>query len=448
MKLLSINRILILFLLAAFMLRIITMFYSFQFRQNTDILAYRDYARISFLYGLDKTYNAQYINFGTLPNNQPPGSLYIISSAYNADILFSKIYLRLFHLKDTSASWMNGPLIDGFLRFPSILGDLVIGFFIYKLVKEKASKKMGIIASSLFLFNPVIVYNSSFWGQMDSLNNLFFFLSLYCLSKKNYFLTLFFFLVSLFIKLSLLIVFPLFILIIYLSIKSKKRLILLSTVIVFLAYVLNLPVSKNPLWIINYLVANWSGVIQNITSFSFNFWWLVFNPFIEIGMPTDLFNFSEIRLINSPLSQSIFWGLPLAAWGFILFSAFLTPLIKKIIALKDHSTKPENLFLLFSIITLIGFIFLPKMHERYMYPVFPLLATYIGLKNKFVFVFLLLSLLNFINLYMVWHPMMIPILSYEIMSNHLFQWVMSFFTVLVSAIFYIKSIKLLNAKDK
>ena len=424
------------------------MLYSFQFRQNTDVLAYRDYGRISYLYNLEDTYKTHHISFGTLPNNQPPGSLYIISSAYNLELLFSKVYIKFFHLKEGSVQWINGPLLDGFLRFPSILADLVIGLFIYKIVKKKASKKMGIIASSLFLFNPVIIYNSSFWGQMDSLNNLFFYLSLYLLSKKSYFLTLFFFLVSLFIKLSLLITFLPFALIIYLSIKSKKRLILLSLVIVFLAYVLNFPVSKDPLWIINYLAINWAGVIQNITSFSFNFWWLVFNPFIEIGKPINLFNFSEIRLINAPLSQSIFWGLPLTAWGFILFFTFLAPLIKKIITLKDHSLKPENLFLLFSLITLIGFIFLPKMHERYMYPVFPLLATYVCLKQKFIFVFLLLSLLNFINLYMVWHPMMIPILSYEIMSNHLFQWAMSFFTVLVSIIFYIKSVKILYAKEK
>lgn len=424
------------------------MLWSFNFRQHTDILAYRDYGRIAFLYKLENTYDTNYINFGTLPNNQPPGSLYIIAGAYKLQIQIAKIYLKITHQKPGSVQWINGPFIDSFLRFPSILADLIIGIFIYLIVRTKLSEKKGIIASSLFIFNPVMIYNSSFFGQMDSLNNLFFYLSLYFLSKKSYFLTIFLFFISIFIKLSLLISLPILALVIFISIKDKKKLVFFLMATLISAYILILPVSANPLWFANFLIVNWPGVMQNITVVAFNFWWMVFNPLIQIGKPINLFNFSEIHLINSPLSQSVFWGLPLAIWGFILFFTLSIPIIKKIIVLKDRAVKPENLFLLFSIITLIGFIFLPKMHDRYMYPVFPLLATYIGLKQKFLFVFLSLSLLNFINLYIVWHPMMIPILSYGLMSNHLFQWTISFLTVLVSTIFYIRSIKILYAKEK
>lgn len=425
-------------------LRIITMLWSFNFRENTDVLAYRDYGRISYLYGFKETYDPKFINFGTIANYYPPGSLYILSSSYNLDLLFSKAYLHFSHLKEGEASWMNGQLIDGFIRLPSILADLIIGWLIYLIVKEKSSKTLAIIASSSFIFSPAVIYNSSFWGQTDSLNNLFFFLSLFFLSRKKYFLTILLFFTSIFTKISLLIALPMLALIIFILVKNKRKLILylLATGLIF--YTLTIPVSANPLWLMNLMLNTWTGAMQNITAFAFNFWWLIFNPLIQFGSTSNLFNFSEVRLIGSPSSQTVYFGLSLGIWAFILFATALIPFIRKIIILKEKIIKPKNIFLLFSAVALIGFIFLPRMHERYIYPLFPLLATYVGFKPKFIWFLILFNILNLINLYLVWHPMIISFAPYPLISNHLFQWLISLFTIITSLIFYIMSVKNLN----
>ena len=81
------------------------------------------------------------------------------------------------------------------------------------------------------------------------------------------------------------------------------------------------------------------------------------------------------------------------------------------------------------------------MHERYLYPLFPLFAIYVGLKGKFLFIFIALSILNFINLYLVWHPMRLIFFPYEMMTNQWFQWIISGLTLAIAVIFYFKSLK-------
>lgn len=443
------SRSLLLLLILGLMLRIIVMLWSFNFRENTDILRYRDWGRISYLYSLSDTYKTDYLNFGTIPNNMPPGSLYSINLMYNLNMQVSKVLLKITHSKEGSLAWMNGPLLNFFLRFPAIIADLLMGFLIYKVVTSQRSKRIGLFTTSLFLFNPVILYNSAFWGQMDAINNFFFYFSLFLLVKKKYFLSILFCSLSLYVKLSFLPLLPIFFLILYLLKKNKLQLFISIISSVFLIVILTFPISPSPhTWLIQFFTQNLLPEMKNITSFSFNFWWLIFKPWISIGQPTDLFNFSEIRLIDSPLDSNNFLNISLGSWGYILFFTFLTPLFYKIISIKSRIASKSNLFLIFSIIAILFYLFLPDMHERYFYPFFPLFATYVGLSQKNLSIFIFLSLLNFINLYLVWHPMMLPLISYEFMNNRSFQWLISLLTIIIASILYIKSIKVIYETKK
>lgn len=442
----SFSRFFLALLFIGLLFRIFLMFWSFNFRENTDVLRFRDWARIAHTYGLQDAYKPDHLGFGTLINNMPPGSLYLNVAAYEAQIPLVKLYLRLTHQAAGTNYWINSILINAFLRFPSIIADLVLGLLIYRLIKLKRSEKAAVLASSLFIFNPVVLYNSAFWGQMDSLYALPLFVSFYLLSKKRYFWSILFFSFSLYVKLNTLLFLPFFLIIIYKLIKNKVLFFGHLVLSFFAIYILTLPVSSTPYnFIINLFLKTSGGEMQNVTNFAFNFWWFLFKPFIQIGVPINLFNFSEIRLLGSPPGSASYFGLSLSTWAFILFSLFLLPILSKTIFLKRAKfPQPETLFLFFSLITLLGFLFLPRMHERYMYPLFPLLATYVGLKQKFLFIFIILSALNFINLYLVWHPMMLFFMPYNVMNNQWFQWVISGLTVMIGIIFYIRSLKLLK----
>lgn len=441
------NLFLLILLFFAFALRIIIMTWSFNFRENTDVLRYRDWARISFLYNPAETYKPQKLSFGTIPNNMPPGSLYVINLMYYADLNTSKLIMK-FTRSEKSQEFLNGALIDSFLRLPSIIADILMGFLIYIIVKKEKEKKVALMSSAIFLFNPVIWYNSAFWGQMDAVNNLFFLTSLFLFFRKKYFLSVLSFFLSLYIKLSLLPVLPL-LFIVFLFKISKIKFALYTLVSLILVTLITFPVSQSPhTWIIQFLQKNLLPEMKNITSFSFNFWWVIFKPWIEIGKPTDLFNFSEIRLIGSPLDSTSFLNVPLKFWGYFIFIAFISPLVYGVFKLKSKIISTSNLFLLFSFFTLAIYFFLPDMHERYFYPFFPLFAVYVGLAGTKLWIYAALSLLNFINLYIVWHPFMTTFAPYLLINNSAFQWTISFFTVFIGVSFYLQSLRVLYERKQ
>lgn len=230
--------------------------------------------------------------------------------------------------------------------------------------------------------------------------------------------------------------------------KNIEKILLSFLLFLTTSVVLAFPLSNRPdLWIFNYLRNNAVGEMQNITAFAFNFWWVLFKPFIELGKPYNNFDFSEVRLLHSPLSQEGFLHISLSLWAFLLFGLFTLPLMYIVIKnKKDFFSK--NIFLLFSMVTVVGFIFMPRMHERYMYPLFPLLATYIGITTKYKKFYIVFSIFNLVNLYMVWHPMLPPLIPYLLMTNINFQWLIALLTVVTFLIFYVSSFKNLLRNEK
>lgn len=437
------SRPLTLILLLGLLLRITTMLWSFNFRENPDILVYRDWATISYVHSFADVYKPDYLTYGTLPSNYPPGIVYIFAPMYQGQLLISKIILRITHQPPGSIQWINHQLIDTALRLPSIIAELLIGLMIYLLVKAHAGKRIALFASSLFLFNPAVIYNSSFWGQTDSINNLLFFIAIYYFLNKNFYLSLLGLFLCFFIKLSLIFILPFFLLIIYICIKDKKKFLKALSLSIFMILLLTLPISLTPhLWLKDLLLNQGQGVLENITVFAFNFWWFILKPTILSGPPINLFSFSQITLVGSPLSSEPFIGITLNIWSFLFFAIFSFPLVYKILRGKlPLLQNPKVIFLFFTLLSLLGFLFLPRMHERYLYPVFPLLATYVGLKRKYLWLYVTLSLSHLINLYFVWHPMPIPLLTHQVMNNSLLPWIFSIVIVIGSAILYFQSLR-------
>ncbi|OGH24837.1 MAG: hypothetical protein A3B47_00035 [Candidatus Levybacteria bacterium RIFCSPLOWO2_01_FULL_39_24] len=102
------------------------------------------------------------------------------------------------------------------------------------------------------------------------------------------------------------------------------------------------------------------------------------------------------------------------------------------------------IFILVFFFAFLVFLFLPGMHDRYMYPVFPLLAVAIGLSKQaktYLIIYCLLSLFNLINVVYSWYPIVLDSTStfYHIFYGDYFGWIISVLTVLVAVWFYLKN---------
>jgi Gpi18-like mannosyltransferase len=353
--------------------------------------------------------------------NQPFGTMLLFAGmAFLKNIIFGSIEF----LNQTFSFFPSFiiPFIEAnihvwMVKLPFILSDIGLSFLIYKIVNEfkpSAAK----LAACLFLFNPVLIYNSTVWGQTDSLINLLAVSGFYLIFKKRFFWGIFLFLSCFLFKLSLIIYLPIFGLLLLKQIKNWSKFI--APIVFFTIFIFCLAIpfafgAKNPFQWIYYMYTNRVLVRQGsmLNGNAFNFWFLLFG-----------IDFSKSEFIK-------FGSLTYQAWSRILLAIFLLPVCIKFIRSKLTLT---NLFTALLITAFGSFIFLTNMHERYLYPVFPLLTVLLFLPNtKFTIKSLVvLTIIHFINLYNLWFYPLIPVVkNILIFSNFAICRVFSFILIAI-----------------
>ncbi len=395
---------------------------------NRDLIRYKNWAISTNRYGISKIYIPNNKILGTDKVNQPFGIVYLHTGAY----IFYSETIKQYHI--ITKNILSETDFDRYflltIKLVSILADMLIGLMIYKIIKEKTSIKWAIICMSLFLFNPATIYSSSAWGQTDSINNLLFFIAIYLLSKQQLINSTLLYVGSLLIKISLLPVLPL-----YFAIQNiifKKIALKKITVSIFVfalsILVLTCTVSNNPFqWLVDFMIKNSAGELSYITVYTFNFWWLLLRPKF---------------LLDVPSSYTLFLGITLSIWGYILFIIVFIPILIKVLKgnINNEKSKFEFIILSVFVVEFLSFLFLPRMHERYLYPVLPFFITYIGVSKRrklnILFFFILTSIL-FINMYVVWHPIFIfPVLFEGLIAHWKMRWLMSLVLVLICLYYY------------
>lgn len=315
-----------------------------------------------------------------------------------------------------------------------MLADLGIGYLIYKIVLEikparpAGGPKLALTAASFFLFNPVLIYNSTIWGQTDSLINLLALSGFYLIFKKHYFPGIILFLSSFLFKLSLIIYLPIFGLLLLKRIKDWKKIIISIVIFTLLIFFLAIPFAfgdKNPFQWLWYMYTNRVLVRQGsmLNGNAFNLWALIFSIDISKSEFGQLFGLSY-QLISR-----------------ILYVIFLIPIWFKFIRSKDTLT---NLLLAIMVSAFGSFIFLTNMHERYLYPIFPLITVHIFLPNSFIKKshLITLSIIHFLNLYNLWFYPSFPFLkNILISSNFLFCRLLSVILIMICFNYLIKYLK-------
>ncbi len=392
---------------------------------HVDFYIYKEWVYKSYSYGIDKVYTVKSPG-GMRDVDQPPGTIYVLRGTYEVFLLTAKTLVHFLHLDPGKAHWINDILLVFFIRFPSIIADLILGLFIYLFLRGYIGEKKSLLASALYLLGPPIIYNSSVWGQMDSINNLFFYLSIVFLIKKRSFLTVFFLFLSIFTKFSLFPVMPFYLLFMIFGNFIKPKLFIKPFVLnIILFTTLSFPFWQNPFSAFNSFIYIANGIEQTITVNAYNFWWLLLNP-LRLAT-TQLF-------IKSFLNINILW------WAYGLFAVICIPMILQIIKIiKSKKPNTEMLFFISFMVLFAGFLFLPKMHERYLYPIFPLMITWVALKNKYWALYLFLSFLHFINLYVISEYELFLFQQFEdLVLSVNFSYFVSAATIIIFLVFYLK----------
>lgn len=370
----------------SFLLRFILILIS---NSHPDIYNHLDWGNRFLILGPKNFYNNSV--WGVSWANQPYGSmtLFAILAFINKSI-FSLLWWLNTHFSIFPSFII--PIVEAKLhiwlvKLPFIIFDILIGWLIYSIVK-KIRPKSAIFATCLFLFNPIVFYNSAVWGQTDSLINFLSLFGLYLTYQKNYFWGILIFSLSYIFKLSLIIYLPLFFLILITDIHNFKKILLSISFSIFLIIAGGWFFStySNPIsWLIHMyidLVLNRQGSM--LSGNAFNLW-------------------SVIKGFDFTIHEDIsIFGVKAKLIGQITTIALIFPIYLKLIT---HKINLKNILINCFLISFTTFLFLTNMHERYLYPLFPVLSILIGIKTNIISTkgYILLSILHLINLYNLWY---------------------------------------------
>lgn len=263
------------------------------------------------------------------------------------------------------------------LKLPAILADLIIGIFVYQETKKIASPKIALLTLLFVIFNPVVIFNSSVWGQIDSILTLLMLVTIMALKKSNLLVSSAFFGLALLVKPQALALTPLlaFFLINNFSLTNLFKLAVPGSLVIF---ILTFPFFPNQT-LINLFqhVANTAAEYPYTSLNAYNFW----------------------GIIGFWISDQTIWNiLSFQHWGYILFAIYWITMGY------FYFKKKISLYALATLATL-GFFFLPtKVHERYLYPaiIFLILLASIYKSKALLILTSLLSFLHLFNLYYVY----------------------------------------------
>lgn len=108
------------------------------------------------------------------------------------------------------------------LKIPIILGELLLAVVIYNMLKTEANERIATATYLIFLFCPFIMAVGTIWGMFDAVALIFALLAAYTL-HRNWGTSSAFLAVASALKLFPLVLAPLYSLLLYKSMKSKKR---------------------------------------------------------------------------------------------------------------------------------------------------------------------------------------------------------------------------------
>ena len=384
---------------AGVLIRIGVMFLDYSFDVNNHIVWAKDLWQRGPVNFYDTPSSEVY---ATHYPNYPPVSLLFFSLAFPVQkIAVAAAWWLNIHIPLFPSNLMF-PLQERFflaamMKLPAILADFGLAVVLYQFARRIVPKQKNapILAISSVLLNPVFFYNSAFWGQIDSIPLFFSFVSFYILLfLKKPTASVIFFVVAILVKPTALVFFPLYLVLHIRSFGFRKSLasFLFGAVIFVISF---LPFLKSfynfgdiyHIFIDRILAAQ---SLPYVTNGAFNFWLIL----------------TQFRGIKDTVP--FLFGAPYYVIGYVMAAFFIVLMLWKMIKVKD--TKVSLLMGTF-FSSFAAFLFLTKMHERYLILILPSLLL-LSLKNRRLTPwFIILSFSGFLNLYHSWPVPRISMLS-------------------------------------
>jgi Gpi18-like mannosyltransferase len=296
----------------------------------------------------------------------PPVYLYVLGVIGNL--------IRFFQVNSSSVLLI-------LLKLPAIIADMVTGYLLYRFAKKSLSLSMSLFIVWLSIFNPVTIFNSALWGQVDSFLTLFIMIGLLLIDAGRLPWASALFVLALLTKPQGVFVLP--VLFWELFQRKKLREFLwsgLAGLITFGLVILPFSLERGPFWI-----------VQQFTKTAKQF------PFATV----NAYNLYALLGANLKYDSGNFLRFNYYTWGFI----FILGLLGLGTYLYRNNRKRENprngLPFLAGLLLSAGiFVLATRMHERYLFAALAIaLLVYIRFPDRRVlYLFAAFTVTNYLNI--------------------------------------------------
>lgn len=243
-----------------------------------------------------------------------------------------------------------------FLKLIPIISDLIVSIILYRLifrVTNDPKKAVGVFV--LYLFNPVTIFLSAFWGQIESTVAIFGLLAFLLLYYKKFYLSLPIMFICLYLKPTWAHLLPFYIFTLF-SLKPKLKELIRGGIVAITVFV----VTTYP----------FSGM--NFIGFTFD---TIVNNMLPSAKGTGKLSVSAFNF------YTIFWAIDFVFTNFVskIFSgsSFLVLNLMAIYYYRRIKDRLKGILVGVFVVALGSYLFMDNMLERYFFPAFiPLLTFY------------------------------------------------------------------------
>lgn len=298
-------------------------------------------------------------------------------SVTNCDYPPLNVYLFwLFGSAAKSLSLFGTNLITYVVKLIPTLFDMATVYLIFSFVRSRSSLRVSLLAAAAYAFNPAVLFNSSVWGQFDSIYTFFLLLSFVLVLSGKFTLSVSTFTLAVLTKPQAVALAPLMALLVYK--KFGLRRMLASTLIIAAITLLMI------------LPFQWDNPITFLT----NIYLLGFGKYPYTSV--NAFNLWALFGMWRPDTQGYLFINPyLIGWMMFVVVTFLA------LDSVDERLKSRGEMLVFfaAFILLFGFFMLPtRIHERYSFPSLSFLALMIPYVKRVWTIYGVITVTLLINL--------------------------------------------------
>lgn len=267
------------------------------------------------------------------------------------------------------------------LKLPAIITDILTGYLLYRFSQKYLSPSMSLFMVWLYVFNPVAIFNSALWGQIDSFLTLFIMIGLLFIDAGRLPWAAALFVLAILTKPQGVFVLPVLFWELFQRKKVKDFLwSALAGLITFGLVILPFSMVRGPFWI----VRQFTKTAKQFPLASVN----AYNIFALFGA-------------NLKYDSGNFLLLNYYTWGFIFILGLLGLGTYFYWSNRKRKVPQNGLPLLTALLLLVGiFVLATRMHERYLFAALTIaLLVYIRIPDRRVlYLFAGLTVTNYLNI--------------------------------------------------